>query len=54
MVLCDGPEEMADYIDKPQLTKEFGGELSFDPNEWTEHRSVSAAPCPTLTPVSEL
>ena len=41
VVLCDNPEEMADYIEKSQLTKDFGGELSFDPNEWTEHRSVS-------------
>ena len=48
VVLCDNPEEMADYIDKSQLTKEFGGELSFDTNEWTEHRSVSPSPCETL------
>ena len=49
-MLCDNPEEMADYIEKSQLTKDFGGELSFDPNEWTEHRSVSPASCQTLTP----
>ncbi|KAL8567172.1 hypothetical protein ACOMHN_046582 [Nucella lapillus] len=40
VVLCDGPEEMGDYIENSQLTPDLGGQLTFDTNEWTQHRSA--------------
>ncbi|XP_070213209.1 guanine nucleotide exchange factor DBS-like isoform X2 [Littorina saxatilis] len=40
VVLCEKPEEMSEYIEVAQLTKDVGGELTFDTSEWTEHRSA--------------
>lgn len=40
VVLISEPKELLEYIDAEQLTKEVGGELMYDANEWTQHRSA--------------
>ncbi|XP_076454206.1 guanine nucleotide exchange factor DBS-like isoform X2 [Babylonia areolata] len=40
VVLCDSPEEMLEHIETDQLTQDLGGQLLFDTNEWTQHRSA--------------
>ncbi|XP_076098704.1 guanine nucleotide exchange factor DBS-like isoform X2 [Mytilus galloprovincialis] len=40
VVLLHEPAELYEHIDIQQLTKEVGGELVYDPNEWTQHRSA--------------
>ncbi|XP_050389701.2 guanine nucleotide exchange factor DBS isoform X1 [Patella vulgata] len=40
VVLCDTVSDIFEHIDKSQLTIDLGGELEYDPNEWTEHRSA--------------
>lgn len=40
VVLCNEPVEMFDYICEDQLTTDVGGQLEFDANEWTQHKSV--------------
>ena len=39
--MCNEPKEMFDYIEPDQLTKDVGGELEYNANEWTQHKSVS-------------
>ncbi len=43
VVLCDNADELRDYVDPAMLTTDVGGALEYDPNEWTEHRSVSTS-----------
>lgn len=40
VVLCNEPVEMFDYICEDQLTTDVGGQLEFDANEWTQHKSA--------------
>lgn len=36
---------MFDYISEDQITTDVGGQLEFDANEWTQHKSV----CPYVS-----
>ena len=45
VVLCNEPTEMFDYINEDQITTDVGGQLEFDANEWTQHKSV----CPYVS-----
>ena len=45
VVLCNEPTEMFDYISEDQITTDVGGQLEFDANEWTQHKSV----CPYVS-----
>uniref|UniRef100_A0A2C9KF52 Guanine nucleotide exchange factor DBS n=1 Tax=Biomphalaria glabrata TaxID=6526 RepID=A0A2C9KF52_BIOGL len=40
VVLCDATKDIEDYVEVSNLTSDVGGELEFDANEWTEHRSA--------------
>uniref|UniRef100_K1PGD3 Putative guanine nucleotide exchange factor MCF2L2 n=1 Tax=Magallana gigas TaxID=29159 RepID=K1PGD3_MAGGI len=40
VVLCNEPAEMFDYISEDQITTDVGGQLEFDANEWTQHKSA--------------
>lgn len=40
VVLCNEPAEMFDYISEDQISTDVGGQLEFDANEWTQHKSV--------------
>ncbi|XP_021347383.1 guanine nucleotide exchange factor DBS-like isoform X3 [Mizuhopecten yessoensis] len=40
VVMCNDPNQMFEYIDPSQLTKEVGGQLEYDANEWTQHRAA--------------
>lgn len=47
VVLCNEPAEMFDYISEDQITTDVGGQLEFDANEWTQHKSVCISTLPT-------
>jgi len=38
--MCNEPDQLYEYIDPAMLTSEVGGQLEYDANEWTQHRSV--------------
>lgn len=40
VVLLNETKDLFKHIDPLQLTKEVGGELMYDANEWTQHRSA--------------
>lgn len=39
--ICKTLEELYEYIDKKQLTSEFGGNIHYRHQEWIEQRQVS-------------